>query len=105
MSALLATWQRRVLLEGRFLSHRYERFRPVACDLVGFFRPHLVGCPGKHYTSQADKALPAVVVALVAAVGTVGTCRLALPRLLLRQKAGETEASLQRRAVREANAG
>jgi hypothetical protein len=75
----------------------------VACDLVGFLRPRLAGCCGKHYTSQADKALPAVVLALVGCVGSVGTQRLALLRHVLRQEAGEHgEATLQRRAIKQA---
>jgi hypothetical protein len=30
-------WQQVVLQEDRWYAHRYEGFRPVACDLVGFF--------------------------------------------------------------------
>lgn len=100
---LLCAWQRIVGVEGVFRPHAYEGIRPVACDLIGFFRPHLVGCVSKHYTSQADKALPAVVLALVAPVGSVGQKRLAVPRLLLRQEAGDkNEAALQRRVVEQA---
>lgn len=100
---LLCAWQQVVLAEGVFRPHAYEGIRPVPCDLIGFFRPHLVGCVSKHYTSQADKALPAVVLALVAPVGSVGRQRLALPRLLLRQEAGDkNEAVLQRRVVEQA---
>ena len=102
---LLSAWQRRVLGEGRFVAHQYEGFRPVACDLVGFFRPHLAGCANKHYTAHADKALPALVFALVGAVGSVGRVRLCLPRLLLRQAADEPrEADLQRRALQQVGA-
>src|SRR5919199_3724046 len=64
---LVRAWQQRVQQEGRWRAHRYEGFRPVACDLVGFFRPQLTGCVGKHYQSGADKALPAIVFAVVAA--------------------------------------
>jgi hypothetical protein len=100
---LLADWRGLVLTEGVLEAHTYEDIRPVACDLVGFFRPRLTGCVGQHYQSQADKALPAVVLALVAPVGSVGKQRLALPRLLRRQEPTETtEADFQRRVLLQA---
>jgi hypothetical protein len=105
IQTLVKAWQQVVQQEGRWQAHRYEGFRPVACDLVGFFRPRLSGCLGKHYQSGADKALPAIVLAVVAAVGSVGKVRLPLLRLLLRAEPGErSEAELQRRAVTQAGA-
>jgi hypothetical protein len=77
----------------------------VACDLIGFFRPQLTGCVGKHYQSGAEKALPAIVLAVVAAVGSVGDVRLPLLRRLLRADPDNgSEAELQRRAVTQAGA-
>ena len=105
IQTLVQAWQQVVQQEGRWQAHRYEGFRPVACDLVGFFRPRLSGCLGKHYQSGADKALPAIVLAVVAAVGAVGKVRLPLLRLILRAEPGErSEAELQRRAVTQAGA-
>ena len=102
---LVRAWQQVVQQEGRLQAHSYEGFRPVACDLVGFFRPHLSGCVGKHYQSGADKALPAIVLAVVAAVGSVGKVRLPLLRLVLRADPGDSsEAALQRRVLRQAGA-
>jgi len=102
---LVRAWQQVVQQEGRWHAHRYEGFRPVACDLVGFFRPHLSGCVGKHYQSGADKALPAIVLAVAAAVGSVGKVRLPLLRLVLRADPGDgSEAALQRRVLRQAGA-
>lgn len=102
---LVRTWHQLVERAGRWRAHTYEGFRPVACDLVGFFRPHLSGCVGKHYQSGADKALPAIIVAVVAAVGSVGTVRLPLLRLVLRADPSDgSEAALQRRAVIRAGA-
>lgn len=103
IAELLLCWLTFVEAEGRFHPHVYEGYRPVACDLTAFFRPHLVGCVGKHYTSQAQRALPAVVLGLVGAVGSVGSKRLLLPRLILRQEANEPkESHLQRRLLAEA---
>jgi hypothetical protein len=102
---LVSAWQQRVQQEGRWHAHRYEGFRPVACDLVGFFRPRLSDCLGKHYQSGADKALPAIVLAVIAAVGAVGRVRLPLVRLLLRAEPSDhSEADLQRRAITQAGA-
>lgn len=105
VQALLGAWHTRVQQEGRWHAHVYEGFRPVACDVVGFFRPRLSGCVGKHYHSGADKALPAIVLAVVAAVGSVGKVRLPLLRLVLRADPDDSsEAALQRRAVMQAGA-
>jgi hypothetical protein len=101
----VSAWHRIVREQGHWRPHCYDGIRPVACDLTGFYRPHLVGCTTKHYTSQAGKALPAFVFGLCVEVGSVGTMRLGLPRLLLRQEATETEACLQRRLVQEAASG
>lgn len=94
---LISRWHKIVLEQGRFRAHSYEGFRPVACDLIGFFRPKLQNCPGKHYTSRANKALPAVVFCLIATVGSVNKSRLAIPRALVRQDLAETEVQFQRR--------
>ena len=102
---LVMDWRKFVREQGRWQAHSYEGIRPVPCDLVGFYRPHLAHCATKHYNSQAGKALPALVYGLCVEVGSVGSMRLGVPRLLLRQLLGETEAQLQRRLVREAAGG
>lgn len=99
VAVLVSAWQQQVRREGRFQPHRQGGFRPVAVDLVGFFRPRLQGAVGKHYTSQANKALPALVFGMVADVGSVGTTRLPLLRQLVRQKAHESESALQTRVL------
>jgi hypothetical protein len=105
IETLVRVWHHVVQQEGRWHAHCHEGFRPVACDLVGFFRPRLSGCLGKHYQSGADKALPAVVLAVVAAVGSVGKVRLPLVRLLLRADPDDQrEADLQHRAITQAGA-
>ena len=103
---LTASWQRIVLSEGHFVAHCYEGYRPLACDLTGFFRPQLQGAIGKHYHSPSGKALPALCVGMVAAVGSVGKMRLALPRALLTGQAGDTrEKDLKRRTLCQAACG
>src|SRR6266700_5800754 len=100
IQTLVKAWHQVVEQEGCWQAHRYAGFRPVACDLVGFFRPRLSGCLGKHYQSGADKALPAVVFAVVAGACSIGTVRFPLIRLILRADPGDpSEIALQHRAV------
>jgi hypothetical protein len=104
IQSLLDRWQESVLGEERFVASRYEGVRPVACDLTGFFRPQLQGCVSKHYVSEAGKALPAVLVGMVGAVGHVGTGRLALPRLLVSAPPEATsDAALEKHLITRAN--
>jgi hypothetical protein len=96
---LVSAWHAFVREKGHWRAHCYEGVRPVSGDLTAFFRLHLTNCATKHYTSQAGKALPALVFGLCVEVGSIGPMRLGVPRLLLRQEEGETEVGLQRRLV------
>jgi hypothetical protein len=97
---LVTDWKQTVEKEGHFVPHSHDGVQPVPVDLVGFFRPRLAGCVTKHYTSQADKALPALVFGMVGATGSVGASRFCLPRLFVPMRAGETgEADLQKRTL------
>lgn len=104
-STLLAAWQKLVQDHGSWQAHRHGGYRPVACDLVGFWRPRLHGCATKHYCAQAGKALPAIPGGIAARIGSVGTQRLALPCLLVRATADEPgEAALQRELLQQTQA-
>jgi hypothetical protein len=99
---LLCVWQQLVQEEGRWQCHQHGGFRPVACDLIGFFRPHLAACPTKHYASAAGKALPAIPLGVAARIGSVGVQRLAVPLLLVRAATTDaSEADLQARLLRQ----
>src|SRR4030095_15639271 len=101
---LLEAWEQLVREEKAFRAHQYGGYRPVACDLVGFFRPRLQDCATKHYSSAAGKALPAIPLGIAARVGTVGTQRLAVPCLLVRGESTDTsEPALQTRLLQRAN--
>lgn len=104
-SRVLAAWAQLVREEGCFQPHQYGGYRPVACDLVGFFRPRLQDCPTKHYSSAAGKALPAIPVGIAARVGSVGAQRPAVPCLLVRSAGTEaSEAPLQLRLLQKVQA-
>jgi len=90
---VLEAWAPRVREEQALHAHQDGGSRPVACDLVGCFRPRLQACPPKHYASAAGKALPAIPPGIAARVGTVGTQRLAVPCLLVRGEATATSAA------------
>jgi hypothetical protein len=101
---LLESWEQLIREEQAFRAHQYGGYRPVACDLVGFFRPRLRDCATKHYSSAAGKALPAISLGIAARVGTVGTQRLAVPCLLVRGESTDTsETDLQMRLLQQAN--
>ena len=102
---LVTNWKQAVVEEGHFLPHEVERVQPVACDMIGFFRPQLQAPLGKHYQSQADKALPAVSVVLIGAVGSVGPMRFALPQAIVDQDAEDlSEKALKARIIARAKA-
>jgi len=96
---LLARWQALVSAEGRWQPHRHGGYAPVAVDLTGFWRPRLAGCPTTHYHAEAGRALPAIVLGLIARVGSVGGQRLALPRAFVRADLADPRASTHTRLL------
>ena len=105
VQALRGAWQNRGQQAGRWHAHVYAGFRPVVGDVVGVFRPQLRRWGGKHDQSEANKALPAIVLAGVAVVGSVGKVRVPLRRRLLRAAPAQgSEAEGQRRAGTQAGA-
>lgn len=47
-------------------------WQPMPLDWVGFYRPRLKGCCTKHFNSQAQRALPAIELGMVAKLKKVG---------------------------------
>jgi hypothetical protein len=100
---LLEAWQEVIEREACWQPHSYGGYRPLVCDLVGFFRPHLKGCATKHYTSAAGKALPAIVLGVLVRVGSIQRQRLAVPCAFVRAEAEDhSEADLQIRLLEQA---
>src|ERR1700687_3022181 len=60
IAPLAQAFDRTVAAGGVGRPHCHDGYRPVAWDLVGFFRPRLKGCHTKHYSPVARRALPAI---------------------------------------------
>lgn len=81
---LLWEWETYVEEQGHWQASSYEGYRPVGVDLTAYWRPTLRGWLSKHYHKLAGKALPAVVVGIIARIGRVQSQRVALPTRLVR---------------------
>lgn len=98
---LLRGWKTYVETQGEWEARRHGGYRVRAVDITAFWRPKLNGCPSKHFHALAGRALPAVIVGIVAQVGQVNSQRLAVPTQLLRVRADDgREASLQAELLR-----
>lgn len=98
---LLIAWEAYVTAQGQWQEHRYEGYRPKAVDLTGYWRPSLCGLKTKHYCPPAGKALPAVVVGIVARVGDINGQRVPLITELLSADLNDaSEAVLRDRLMR-----
>jgi hypothetical protein len=81
---LVKVWAAVVQAEGFWEPHGYGGYRPVAVDITAFWRPRLADCPTRHYHAEAGKALPAIVLGIIARVGSVAGQRFGLPLGLVR---------------------
>lgn len=70
--------------EAGWQENLYEGYRPVSVDTTGFWRPRLKGWLGKHFSSIAGRALPAVVFGIVVISGQIGGKRIPLLKAIVR---------------------
>jgi len=99
---LLSTWESYVLEQGQWQAHQYEGYCPKAVDLTAYWRPTLKGCRSKHFYPPAEKALPAIVLGIIAGVGRVHRQRVAVITDLVRADPDDpAEASLQTALVQQ----
>lgn len=96
---LLAGWRRQVEDAGHWQPHVYGGYRPVAIDLTGFWRPQLRNCPTRYYHAEASRALPAIVIGIVARVGSVAGQRLGLLLGLVRADPADPSPAAHRRRL------
>lgn len=101
LDTLLQSWAAYVQEQGQWQPHQYEGYYPKAVDLTAFWRPALKGCLTKHYHPAAGKALSAIVLGLIARVGSINSQRVALLNEVVRADPDDpTEASLKAKVVR-----
>ncbi len=102
ISDLLTVWAQYVTRQGNWQEHHYEGYCPKAVDLTGYWRPSVRGLKSKHYCPTAGKALPAVVLGIIARVGSINGQRVALITELVRADPDDpSEATLRGRVVRQ----
>jgi hypothetical protein len=102
IAELLSAWEAYVTEQGQWQEHQYDGYRPKAVDLTAYWRSALRGLKTKHYYPPAGKALPAVVLAIIARVGSVNGQRVALITQLVRADDDDpSESALRTRAVRQ----
>lgn len=100
IAELLTAWEEYVLAQGQWQEHRCGGYRPKAIDLTAYWRPRLHGLKTKHYYPPAGKALPAVVLGIVARVGSIHEQRVALITDLVRADPHDpSEAALRTRLL------
>lgn len=81
---LITAWETYMQQQQQWRPRRYEGYCAVAVDTTPFWRPRLQELRSKYYNSIAEKALPAVILGLIARIGEVDGKRIALPRAILR---------------------
>lgn len=102
ITELLWAWEVYVQEQGHWQASSYEGYKPIGVDLTAYWRPTLRGWLSKHYHALAGKALPAVVVGIIARVGRVQGQRVAIPTQLVRtDPADPSQASLHREVMRQ----
>jgi len=100
---LLSAFEASVQEQGHWQATSYAGYKPIPVDLTAYWRPTLRGWLSKHYHALAGKALPAVVLGIIARVGRVQDQRVAIPRKLVRTDPEDpSEAGLQRKVIRQA---
>jgi hypothetical protein len=102
ITEMLSAWEEYVQAQGHWQVHQYEGYHPKAADLTAYWRPNLKGCRSKHYYPPAEKALPAIVLGIIARVGSVHGQRVAVMTDLVRADPDDpSEANLQTTVVQQ----
>jgi len=81
----------------------YEGWRPVSIDTTGFWRPRLKGWLGKHFSSIAGKALPAVVFGIIVISGQIAGKRVPLLKAIVRCLPGTSKSAFHVELLKRAN--
>lgn len=84
---LLSSWRAYVQGQGRWQTHAYEGYRPVAADITAFWRLRLEGWLGRYFNGLANRLISGVGLAIVVEVGQVDGHRLPLLCKIIRAHA------------------
>lgn len=99
---LMVAWETYMQEQQRWQPRRYEDYYAMAIDTTPFWRPKLKGLFSKYYSSVAEKALPAVILGLVARIGEVDGKRIALPKSIVRVHPKDpSEATLKKELLKQ----
>jgi len=102
ISELMVAWEKYMEAQ-QWQARRYEGYFALAIDITPFWRPKLQGLRSKYHRSEAEKALPAIIIGLVARIGEVAGRRMALLRSMVRVHPKEpSEARLKKELLKEA---
>lgn len=79
INELLSWWHVHIASSNEWSGRRYNGYRIKSIDTTGFWRPHLKGAVSVHYSSLAQRALPAIVFGVIVTSGVIKEKR--IPRL------------------------
>jgi len=89
--------------ETEWCENVYEGWRAVSIDITGFWRPRLKGWLGKHFSSIAGKALPAVVFGIIVISGQIAGKRVPLLKAIIRCLPGTNQSEFHVELLKQAN--
>jgi len=84
ISELMVEWDKYMRARQQWQPRRYEGYVAILIDTTPFWRPKLQNLFTKYFNNVANKALPAIVIGLIARVGEVKGRRIALPQHIVR---------------------
>ena len=84
INGCIGQWRTYVQAEGRWQSHCYEGYYPVAVDWTAFWRCKLKGWSGKLFHGLAGRAMRGIGFGVICQVGQVDGQRVPLLRQLIR---------------------
>ena len=102
ISELMVAWQTYMEEQQQWQPRQYQGYFAAPIDTTPFWRPKLQGLKSKYYHSGAEKALPAIIIGLVARVGEVSGKRIALPQAMVRVHPKDpSEATLKKELLKQ----
>jgi len=102
IAELLSSWQLYVRATNEWQERKHARYRVKSIDITGFWRPHLPGQVNQHYSSLAQRALPAVIFGVMVISGEIQGKRVPLLEEIVRCAVGTSETEFRRQLLQNA---